>query len=131
MFFQRKNNRAGAFLLEALIAVSILSVSLVMVIRAHVAALRAQTFARDHALAALLLENEMIKVIQKGTLERGRNTRKNLSAPYERFTFSLKTVPVLGDAASDALNEAQLSLSWMDGKKERRLSVATFVLNSP
>jgi len=88
MFFHPQNRQKGSFLLEALIAVSILSVSLVIIIRSHLAALQAQVFAKDYTLAALLLERKIIEIVENGYIERGLRQEKNLEKPYDRFVFS-------------------------------------------
>jgi hypothetical protein len=124
------NGARGSFLLEALIAVSILSVSLVIVIRSHVAALQAQIFAKDYTLATLLLENEMIQVIERGVIDRDMNATRNLEKPYERFTFSLRTEAAGKEYVFEGLNQAQLTLSWKEGNKPHKLSASTLVTNS-
>jgi hypothetical protein len=120
----------GSFLLEALIAVSILSISLVIIIRSHLVALQAQVFAKDYALATLLLEREMMEIVENGYLEGNSDQERTLEEPYERFTFSLKIVEVGKEEAFDKLNEAQLTLAWKEGSKAHQLSVSTFVFNN-
>jgi len=130
MFFRQRNNRQGSFFLEALIAVSILSVSLVIIIRSHLAALQTQVFAKDYALATLLLEREMIKIVENGYIERGLSKTRDLEAPYKRFTFYLKTAAAGKEYFFDSLNEVQMTLSWNEGNKPHQLSASTFVFNT-
>ena len=130
MFSRWINNRQGSFFLEALIAVSILSISLVVIIHSHLAALQAQVFAKNYTLASLLLEREMIDVVEKGYIERGINKEKSLEKPYERFTFSLKTSAAGEKYFFDGLNEVQMTLSWKEGAKPHKLSVSTYVFNT-
>jgi len=130
MFFGWINKQKGSFFLEALIAVSILSVSLVVIIRSHLAALQAQVFAKDYILASLLLEKEMIDIVERGYIERGINKTKDLEKPCERFTFSLKTSAAGEKYFFDGLNEAQMILSWKEGRKPHKLSVSTYVFNA-
>jgi hypothetical protein len=108
MFFRRANKNKGSFLLEALIAVSILSVS----------------------LATLLLEREMIEVVENGYIERDISQERNLEKPYERFTLFIKTAAAGKEYVFDSLNEVQLTLSWEEGRKAHQFSVSTFIFNS-
>ncbi|MFA6378966.1 MAG: hypothetical protein WCX16_04195 [Candidatus Omnitrophota bacterium] len=130
MFFRRANKNKGSFLLEALIAVSILSVSLAIIIRSHLTALQAQVFAKDYALATLLLEREMIEVVENGYIERDISQERNLEKPYERFTLFIKTAAAGKEYVFDSLNEVQLTLSWEEGRKAHQFSVSTFIFNS-
>jgi len=131
VFFPRLKNKSASFLLEALIAVSILAVSLVVIIRAHVAALRSQVLAQDYALASLLLEQEMIALIENGYLANNVRTTKKLPAPCESFEVSLVTQPAGKTYNFENLNEADVTLSWPMGQKTQKLSASTFVFHSP
>ncbi len=116
-------------MLEALIAVSILAISLVIIIRSHMVALQAQVFAKDYALATLLLERELTEVIETGYFASDISKEKKLDKPYERFTFSLHTAPAGREEVLDKLNEVELTLAWKQGTKLHKLSVVTFVFD--
>ncbi|MCX5681506.1 MAG: hypothetical protein NT079_04425 [Candidatus Omnitrophica bacterium] len=127
--FHFSNGARGSFLLEALIAVSILAVSLVVISRSHLGALQAQVFAKDYALATLLLEQEMMAVVENGYIKSGISEKRNLEKPYERFEVSLTTTPAGKGYNFEELNEVNVALSWKSGKKTRTLSLSTFIFN--
>ncbi|HOD12914.1 MAG TPA: hypothetical protein PLO93_06695 [Candidatus Omnitrophota bacterium] len=131
MFLRQIKNKTASLLLEALIAVSILAVSLVIIIRSHVAALRSQTLAQSYALASLLLEREMTGLIQNGYLANDLRQTKKLPAPFEAFEVSLSTKPAGASYNFENLNEADVVLSWTTGQKSQKLSASTFVFHSP
>lgn len=130
MCFHRLSKTKGSFLLEALIAVSILAISLVVIIRSHLAALQAQGFAKDYAIATLLLEREMMEAVENGYIASGINEKRNLEKPYDRFEVSLKTAPAGGEYYFDKLNEVNVALSWKSGQKMRTLSASTFIFTN-
>lgn len=131
MFLRQIKSKIASFLLEALIAVSILSVSLVIIIRSHVAALRSQALAQSYALASLLLEREMTGLVQNGYLASDLRQTKRLSPPFEAFEVSLSTKPAGSSYNFENLNEADVVLSWTTGQKSQKLSASTFVFHSP
>lgn len=108
-------------------AVAILSVSLVIIVRSHLGALQAQVFAKDYALASLLLEQEMMGVVENGYAASGIDVKKNLAAPYDRFTFTLTTLPAGNEYYFDKLNKVEGVLSWTSGQKTRSISASTFI----
>jgi type II secretory pathway pseudopilin PulG len=122
-----KRASKGSFLLEALIAVTILAVSLVVIVRSHLGALQAQVLAKDYSLATLLLEREMIELVENGYIESGINEQRNLEEPYTRFTFLLKTTAAGNEYYFDKLNEVDAALVWTAGQKKHRLSVSTLI----
>lgn len=131
MFLHQLKNKKASFLLEALIAVSLLAVSLVIIIRSHVAALRSQVLAQNYALASLLLEREMTDLIQNGYLPNNLRQTRKLTAPHEAFELSLTTKPAGKTYTFENLNEADVVLSWPMGQKDQKLSASTFVFHSP
>lgn len=111
-------------------AVTILSVSLIVIVRSHLGALQAQVFAKDYALATLLLEQEMMELVENGYIESGIDQKKTLEKPYERFEFSLKTRPAGEKYYFETLNEVQGILAWKSGQKTRTLSATTLIFRS-
>lgn len=126
----RLTSNKGSFLLEALIAVTIAAVSLVVIVRSHLGALQAQVFAKDYALATLLLEQEMTELVENGYIKSGINSTKKLDKPYDRFSFTLKTAPAGGEYYFDKLNQVQGALLWASGQKTRSLSASTLIFTS-
>jgi hypothetical protein len=127
MFCRCLNKNRGSFLLEALIAVTILAVSLAVIVRSHLGALQAQVFAKDYTLATLLLEREMIELVENGYIDKGISEERTLEKPYERFTFVLKTAAAGQEYYFDKLNEVQAALSWTSGQKTHTLSASTLI----
>ena len=124
--FSKKINRTGALLLEALIAVVILSLSLTLMTQAILSNLHAIIRSVKHFAMVVHLENKMDLLVMKSLLrEPPRDDLK--TDPMDPYQFSLQQRRV--DAADDAslLRETKLTMSVQAKGKEEQISVVTYL----
>ena len=121
------NNR-GSFLVEILLAVSILAVGLTIIIYSFVSGLRAVVYTKYYSLAMILMENKMSELMQEGSIPASLSEEKTFEPPYERFSYELKTES--GPEAA-IFNKVFLRCFWQSGKKTSSISLATYFYNLP
>ncbi|MDP8266517.1 MAG: prepilin-type N-terminal cleavage/methylation domain-containing protein [Candidatus Aceula meridiana] len=126
----QKFSRRGFVLVEVLMTVAILSVVLTMIIRSHMASLRASTYTEEYSTAVLLLENKMTELIQKGFIRRDLEEQEAFDFPYEKFSYLFQSKKSENAEDSDNLNEVTLTLFWPSGKGERKILATTYLFNS-
>ena len=120
----RSRNNRGAFLIEALIAISILGVSLVFIIQSYLSSLRGALFTENYTLAMFLLENKVSEFKIGETRESEKE--KSFPPPYERFVYKGETADVSEDGKPSILEETRLAVHWSSGKKENKLETTTY-----
>jgi len=121
-------NSRGSFLIEILLSISILAVGLTIIISSFLSGLRAIVYAKDYSLAMILMENKMSKLMQEGFISASLSEEKTFEAPYERFSYELKTEN--GPEAA-IFNKIFLRCFWQSGKKTNSISLSTYFYNLP
>jgi len=122
-----KWSKQGTFLIEALLAVSILGVALVLILQSYLSGMRGALFTRDYTLAMFLLENKVSELKISG-LNESRSEEKNVfPPPYERFQYATEAVNVSEDGQPGKFNQVQLAVLWSSGKKTHRLETTTYI----
>ena len=121
--------KKGSFLAEVLLAVSILSVGLTVVIHALLSSLRATVYTRDYSLAIILMENKMHELLQKGFIASSVKEENAFEPPFERFHYELETQPVASIEPEGFLNKVFLRCFWTSGKKTKDISLTTYLYN--
>ncbi len=122
------SNSKGMVLVEALLAIVILSVGITVVVQALSASRRNVSYSLDYTKALFVLENELTKVSQsKNQADSGENTIQNDSREYH-FTFSPQT---LNDSDSQNLKEYEAELSWKSGSKDSALIINMYTFTPP
>jgi Tfp pilus assembly protein PilV len=124
----------GSILLEVLLAITILSVSVTLVIQAMTSSLRATRFSSDTTIALFLLENKMTELIQAGGIKAGLSQTGKFSDPYNDYRYLIKTqqkpAPEVSEGSVgevEAIHELTLEISWNRGKKEKSVSAVTYL----
>lgn len=125
----RLTGQRGALLVEAMLAVIILSVSLVMIIQALAASARGASESEGYSRAVLAGENALFELgrsAQKGTLP---DTGTLLSDPQYQVNF----VPLLTDKSDDQniVQEIKVDVSWEKGKNKKQISFSTYLAKPP
>ena len=125
-FLKKEINRTGALLLEALIAVVILSVSLTLILHALLSNLH--TIARSVKRLAMVsaLENKMDLLVMKSLLHEPmeEDVKTNPDDPYQ---FSLKQRRLNAGDAAAIVRETKLTMSVKNNRHEEKISVTTYL----
>lgn len=116
-------NVRGSLLLEALLAVVILSVSFTFIIQSLMASLRANIYSGEYIQASLYLENKLNTILQKGFIESNKNETGGLDKKG-RFSYRIQTEIFEQD---EDLNLVQLSAEWQHGSKKNKFVLETLL----
>ncbi len=119
----------GSLLIESLLGVVILSIGLMVVIQAFLTSVHATTYAVDYSTAALLGENKISELKQKGFIKDGFEEENFFSEPFEKFQYRVKSSNIKDGSEDGPLNLVEVLLSWTSGHKSNQLSVSTYLLN--
>jgi Tfp pilus assembly protein PilV len=120
-----RRNCWGAFLLEALLAVFILSVALVGLIRGLLSSLNATVEAERYAQAIQVADNALLEIVRLNgqkvnspvTLE---NQGEKLAAKI--VIKSMENVPTV-----DVVQQAQLTVTWPGKVKDKTIEAVTLL----
>ena len=126
-----KLNRKGSLLVEALLAISILSIGLTLIIQSFLSSVRATVYAADYSLATILLENKMSDLIEKGFIGDSIDEEGFLEGPNEKFRYHLETHNMETQGGSANLNQVKLSILWSSGRKTNSILLTTYLFNLP
>ena len=123
-----KINCRGAFLLEALLAVFILSVALVGMIRGLLSSLNAAAEAEKYSQAILAADNALIEVIRLN----GQKVEAPvvLEAQTESVSGQILVKPLENSAIPEVLQQAQLRITWPGAVKDKAIEAFTLVFGS-
>ena len=121
----RRNSRRGAFLLEALLAVFILSFALVALIRGLLTSLNAAGEAEKYSSAIIAADNALTELI--------RLNGQKVEAPVvlenqnKNITTKVTVKPSENDQIPDVLQEAQLRVTWPGKIKDKKIEAVTLI----
>ena len=121
-------SRRGVLLIEILLSMVILSVSLTLIMQSLLSNLHAIAGAIDYARNTLAFESKLDLVFMQ-SLRHDPIHDGELADSSGEYQFFLKQHPVQASNNSTAmrLNEAELTMSWKNGKKENHISTVTFL----
>jgi Tfp pilus assembly protein PilV len=119
--------RQGVLLLEALLAVMILSVSLVVVIQSLSMSARSVNYSLEYLRAVTLLENQLFFLTRASEEDAAAPVDGPLPRPHQEFYYrgSLRPVP---DRDQGILRQLEMEISWGRGESRKRLPLTTYVL---
>ncbi len=121
----RLKNKRGSFLLEALLAVLILSVGLVGLIRGLLSSLNAAKQAENYSRAILSAENALLEVV--------RLNGQKINWPVILDIDNKNIKAEVGIIASDNLEipqnlkEVQIKIKWPGAAKQKEINAVTLV----
>lgn len=121
----RKNilkKSCGAFLMEALIAVVILSVGLTGVIRCFAMGIQAYERNREYQAAAVVLENMLTRLLLNRYIDGSIAAEGTCESPFEDFDYKIS---VEGDQS--LLREVRVSVLWNSKGSRRSLDAVTYL----
>ncbi len=123
-----KTNCRGAFLLEALLAVFILSVALVGLIRGLLSSLNAAAEAEKYSHAILAADNALIEVIRLN----GQKVEEPivLEVQTESIAGQILVKPLEDPAIPEVLQQARLRVTWPGAVKNKTIEAVTLVFGS-
>jgi len=115
-------------LLEALLAVFILSVALVGMIRGLLSSLNAAAEAEKYSQAILAADNALIEVIRLN----GQKVEAPvvLEAQTESVSGQILVKPLENSAIPEVLQQAQLRITWPGAVKDKAIEAFTLVFGS-
>ena len=118
----------GSLLLESLLAVTILSVSLTLIIQSLVSSSRGIAYNTKYMIAMLLLDDKMNELMAKRATDESLETEGNFPKPFEHYQYHLETKTM---EEIKGLSEVTLSVSWTSGHKENGISEGTYWFKLP
>jgi len=132
MYFMKKINKKidnwkGALLLEALLAVVIISVSLTLIVQSLLSSLRAAVYTSGYTEAVFLLDNKMFELIQKGFVDATLEEEGRFQEPYEAYAYRVDINNIDDNDSIENLNEVLVEVTWERGGQKRGLSAVTYL----
>lgn len=121
MLVTGKRKSKGFLLLEAMVSVTILAVSLVLIAGSFMKSIKAKELSEDYFKAGLLLEEKTCELnntdMKEGISEGVFNNFGN------RFSWNL----IVAKLNEEPLKEISLEVSWMEGNKRQSMSMLTYL----
>src|SRR5205085_3621210 len=106
-------------LLEAILAIVILTTSLAVIIESLVSGLRATVFTADYSKAVILTDNVMSQILLKRAVDPSFPKESEASGSDEPFHYQLKTEKITNETTQSSVQEVQLRMAWKSGPKEQ------------
>ncbi len=119
------NTHSGIVLAEALVAVVIVSVGVVVIMQALVANLRASMVQQDYAKALLLLQDKLEERFFQDAVQASKR-EEPAPKPLDRFRYQWEYKNVLQDRWV-GLKQLDIAVSWASGKNGRELNFKAFL----
>ena len=120
----------GFMLAELIIAVSILSVGLVLVLRSFLNANNVLDLSRNRILSMQFLEAKMadleIKAKEELGLQPGKSNGEE-TLGLRKASWYLEVLPIDIDDLAQELNEVRYIVSWQEGGTSKEASLTTYV----
>lgn len=129
-FFRCTKANRGSLLLEVLLAIVILSTSLILIIQSFVSSLRAMVYSGDYSTAAFLLDSKMFDVLHSQFVQSGQGEGV-FPKPFDKYRYTMKIQRSESDDSENMINEINVDIIWVSGMKEKRISAVTYVLDLP
>jgi Tfp pilus assembly protein PilV len=122
--FHNKQKK-GVLLLETLLAVVILSTSLVFIVQSLTSSLRTVTLSLDYTRALFILENKMAALVLGTASESGNDT---IEGAERTFTYTENKESQSG-SGSVSKEKVDMEVSWHAGRKDNAVSLQTYILH--
>lgn len=127
----RKPKNKGFTLLEVMLAVTILSVGLVMVVRSYVTSLQAIKISKDFLIANLLLEEKIWERQEKQTRSEEviPEEKGEFETPFNNFSYEISFTEQedLPAEYKGTLYKSTFEVSWQQRKRKHTTSSVTFL----
>jgi len=122
----------GFSLVELMVAVSILSIGIVMVIRSFLGSAKVINISQNRIAAANFLEKKMAELEEKAFIERGLVplvSQENVKLNYLDASYSSEIAVIDVEKMAQYLSEAKLSLGWKEGAIGQNAVLGTYFKN--
>lgn len=120
---------AGVLLLEALLAVVILSVALVTVVQSMATSARALNDSLEYVRAVTLLENQLFELMRNPAAKWPAFEERAFDRPHQDFQYRY-AISLLSGEDSKFLRQLDLDVLWGPPERQRRLPLTTYLLRS-
>ncbi len=123
--FRLKNK--GFLLLEVMLAVTILSVGMALVLRSYVSALNAVKISQDFFAAGLLLEEKLWQKEEEKSDSQEPSVageQGNFSTPWDRFSYLIEFEK---EEDTPDLYKTNSSVSWQNKKKTHSILCVSYI----
>jgi type II secretion system protein I len=121
--------RAFTFV-EVLVALAIISISLLALLKLHVISIRLADTAEITSQAALLADEKIAEVLAPGYFRLGSNSgtveRNNLRFEWQTEVTDLR-LPQLDEASIGGLRKISVDIGWKNGSGKKHLEMSTYV----
>ncbi|MDD4899802.1 MAG: prepilin-type N-terminal cleavage/methylation domain-containing protein [Candidatus Omnitrophica bacterium] len=119
-------------LVELMVAVSILSIGIVLVIRSFLASAKVINISQNRIASANFLENKMAELEEKAFIERGlvqAATQETVKINYLNANYTSEIALISDEVLNKYLSEAKLSLDWKEGPVSQNAVLGTYFKN--
>jgi type II secretion system protein I len=112
----------GFMLIEVIAATAIIAVSLTLIMQSFISSTRAVALQKDYTQAIFMLENHLSRMLYTGADIPEKNSEEQKSKFEYKHT--------LAKTDEEFLKTVVLTVKWPSGKKERDLSVTTWLFKA-
>ena len=121
-------NSRGVFLLEAVIAVTILSVGLIAIIRSFTMGIEAHMRSQEYLIASTLLDNKLTELLLDRYIDEGVTLEGEFEEPFlgYRYVLSVESLDQY-----ELLKRVNVSIFWKGRVEERFIDAATYLFVRP
>ena len=126
MRWPNKRRRGGSFLVEAILAIVILSISLTLIIQSLMTSLKAAALSADYTRALLFIDDKMFDLIKDRYITAPKSDENSFSEEGQKYRYQLTT-----ERGATEINLVKLVVSWVYGRRENDVSITTFLFNPP
>jgi hypothetical protein len=117
-----------------MIAITILSVGIILVIRSFLGSSTALDVSYNRTQAVKFLDNKLADLENKAFLEKGSvkvsSSKEETSIGMRKAVFSSEIYNLDTDSEKKYLNEVNYSLAWKEGNIEKNEIIATYLRNA-
>jgi type II secretory pathway pseudopilin PulG len=121
-------SQAGALLLEALLAIVILSVALVSVVQSMAMSAKALNQSLRYSEALSLLENQLFEFTRDPLASWLAFEKKSFDPPYQDYQYQYRLSEVRGDDSA-ALKILEIDVLWGTEGRQGRVPLTTYLLS--
>jgi type II secretion system protein I len=130
--YSMTKTREGFTLVELIMAVSILSIGVVMVLRSFLSSSGALGLISDRTAALQILETKIADLKESalaGSLKPA-NTNEEIALNNRRAAYNLQVTSLKKKEEDEDFNEVRTTLNWREDNKEQDETIATYIKNN-
>lgn len=124
-----KKKNKGLLLFEVMLTLVILSIGLTLILHSFSTSLNASKIAHNYTLAALLIEDKMWDLENKGAVSSNLNEEGQFPEPNQKFNWRVETKDKPVQGQSGKLNEVKLTVWWKEGRRKGSVFATTYLKN--